>query len=319
VAYVVLPAPAVPDCTAETVADWADACKDTLPRTPAGGAMAGHLWELVEHNPRALSEDLTWFRAGRQPARTNSGVAVLGPDDALVVDPAATVEPFVVADTRNGPVLIDRGAVVHSFSRLEGPCYVGPDSWILGAKLRGGTVGRCCRVGGEVEASILQGYTNKYHDGFLGHSYLGEWVNLGAGTQVSDLRNDYGTVRVMVNGVRVSTGLNKIGAFLGDHTKTGLGTLLNTGTTVGAFCGLLPGSGLLPQVVPSFCMCSYGQLQERWDLRQLFGTAATVMRRRGCTLTPAHTDLLLDLYDLTAPLRRRVIRDAELKRLRKSV
>ncbi|HYT92868.1 MAG TPA: putative sugar nucleotidyl transferase [Gemmataceae bacterium] len=318
VAYVVLPAPGVPECTAETVAEWVEDCKDTLPRTPAGGVMAGHLWDLVEHNPTALDDDLAAFRAPRPP-RTLTNVAVLGPEESFVVDPMATIEPFVVADTRNGPVLIDRGAVVHSFSRLEGPCYVGPESWILGAKLRGGTIGPCCRIGGEVEACILQGHSNKYHDGFLGHSYVGEWVNLGAGTQVSDLRNDYGMIRVSVNGVRVPTGRNKVGSFIGDHTKTGLGTLLNTGTTVGAFCGLLPSGSLLPHVIPSFCMYGYGQLQERWDLRQLFATAAVAMRRRGHELSGVHTDFLFGLYDRTAALRRKVIREVELRRWRQSV
>ncbi len=86
----------------------------------------------------------------------------------------------------------------------------------------------------------MQGYSNKYHDGFLGHTYVGEWVNLGAGTQNSDLRNDYGEVTVTVNGRIVPTGATKVGCFLGDHTKTGLGTLLNTGTNAGAFCNLLP-------------------------------------------------------------------------------
>src|SRR6185503_20580297 len=125
------------------------------------------------------------------------------------------------------------------------PCYVGPESWILGAKLRGGTVGPWCRVGGEVEASVVQGYSNKCHDGFLGHSYLGEWVNLGAGTQVSDLRHDYEAVTVPLGGERVNTGLTKVGCFIGDHTKTGLNTLINTGSVVGAFCQLLPTGGLL--------------------------------------------------------------------------
>src|SRR4029077_7985435 len=148
----------------------------------------------------------------------------------------ATVEPFVVADTRGGPVLIDHGAIVHSFSRLEGPCYVGRESWILAAKLRANsTIGPCSRIGGEVEASIVQGFSNKYHEGFLGHSYVGEWVNLAAATQTSDLRNDYGNVSVHVNGERVATGRGKIGSYIGDHAKTGLAALLNTGSSIGAF------------------------------------------------------------------------------------
>jgi UDP-N-acetylglucosamine diphosphorylase/glucosamine-1-phosphate N-acetyltransferase len=237
----------------------------------------------------------------------------------LVVHPGASVEPFVVADTRGGPVLIDRGAVINSFSRLEGPCYVGPESWVVGAKLRGGTLGPKCRVGGEVEASILHGHCNKYHDGFLGHSYLGEWVNIAAGTQVSDLRNDYGPVRLTINGERVNSGLSKVGAFFGDHAKTGIGALLNTGTVAGAFSGMLPDGSLLPQMIPSFCTYGRGQLQESWDLQQVFATAAAMMRRRGRELTEAYRDRVFTLYEETAGCRRQAIRDSELKRLRRSV
>ena len=126
--------------------------------------------------------------------------------------------------------MIDRDAVVQSFSRLEGPCYIGKESWIVGGKLRGGTtIGPCSRVGGEVEASIIQGNSNKYHDGFLGHSYVGEWVNLAAATQTSDLRNDYDLVKVTLNG-DISTGKSKVGSYIGDHAKTGLSGALNTGS-----------------------------------------------------------------------------------------
>jgi len=223
-----------------------------------------------------------------------------------------------LADTRNGPVVIDRGAAVHAFSRLEGPCYIGPESWILAAKLRGGTIGPKCRIGGEVEASIVHGYGNKYHDGFLGHSYVGEWVNLAAGTQTSDLRNDYGPIRVTVNGVKVPTGRTKVGSFFGDHTKTGLNTLLNCGSAVGAFCNLLPTGSYLPTTVPSFTICN-GTMSELWDLRQLFQTASVVMRRRGCELADAHTDLYFALYEATAGLRRHILREHEQRRLRRSV
>ncbi len=319
VAYVVLPAQASPDCTFAMIDDWVAGCRDTLPRAAAGGVVVRYLWDLVHHNAQALRDDLGWFRAQHGTGPRPAGLAVVGPDEALVIHPTAAVDPFVVADTRNGPVLIDRDAVVHSFSRLEGPCYIGPGSWILGAKFRGGTVGPGCRIGGEFEASIVQGYSNKYHDGFLGHSYLGEWVNLAAGTQVSDLRNDYGPVSVTVNGQRVQSGLSKVGSFLGDHTKSGLNTLLNTGTTAGVFCNLLPTGSLLPQLVPSFCVMGPGQVQERWDLRQLFATANIVMGRRGRELTATHSELFFHLYDETAAYRRKVIRESEMKRLRRSM
>jgi UDP-N-acetylglucosamine diphosphorylase/glucosamine-1-phosphate N-acetyltransferase len=319
VAYVILPAPGIPQRAAELLDEAQQEWKDTLPRTEAGGAMVRYPWDLVERNPQTLCEDLEWFRTRLQAPSRPPGLSVIGPEEAVVVHPGASVEPFVVADTRAGPVLIDRGAVVHSFSRLEGPCYVGPESWVVGAKLRGGTLGPKCRVGGEVEASILQGYCNKYHEGFLGHSYLGEWVNLAAGTQVSDLRNDYGPVRLTVNGERVNSGLTKVGAFFGDHAKTGIGALLNTGTVAGAFAGLLPDAGLLPQLIPSFCTYARGQLQERWDLKELFATAAVMMRRRGRELTETYRDRVFTVFEETANFRRQTIRDGELKRLRRSV
>jgi hypothetical protein len=188
----------------------------------------------------------------------------------------------------------------------------------VGAKLRGTSLGPKCRIGGEVEASIVHGHSNKYHDGFLGHSYVGEWVNLAAGTQTSDLRNDYGNIRMTINGVRLPTGRSKVGSFFGDHTKTGLNTLLNCGTAVGAFCSLLPTGTYLPTTIPSFTMCN-GVLSELWDLRQLFQTAQVVMRRRGGELSDAHRDLYFALYDTTSAVRRGTIRDYEQRRLRRSV
>src|SRR5262249_5608614 len=180
----------------------------------------------------------------------------------LLVADGAVIEPYVVVDTRRGPVLLERGAVVQAFTRIEGPCYVGADTWIVGGKIEGATLGPACRVGGEVQQTILQGFSNKYHDGCLGHSYVGEWVNLAAGTQVSDLRNDYAPIKVSVRGERIATGKTKIGASIGDHSKTGLNTLLNTGSSIGAFCNLLPGGSYLPNTVASFCQAREGVLCE---------------------------------------------------------
>jgi UDP-N-acetylglucosamine diphosphorylase/glucosamine-1-phosphate N-acetyltransferase len=318
VAYVVAPPMTIADCDGD-VERWLTICRESLPHVPADGRLIEYLWDAVDLNGDAVCEDWQWFQSVHG-VNHHQGCAVLGSAERLVVAKDATIEPFVVADTRQGPVLIDRGAVVHSFTRLEGPCHVGPESWILGAKLRGGTsIGPRCRIGGEVEASIVQGHSNKCHEGFLGHSYLGEWVNLAAATQTSDLRNDYGMVRVNLNGQRLSTGRTKIGSYIGDHTKTGLGAFLNTGSMIGAFCNVLPCGTLLPAVIPSFCQVSYGVIHERCDLRQVLTTAATVMLRRGCELTDAHREFFYDLFDETADRRRKTIRDAEMRRLQKSV
>jgi UDP-N-acetylglucosamine diphosphorylase/glucosamine-1-phosphate N-acetyltransferase len=317
IAYIALPPRGVGECQPESLQTWLDQCRTSLPAHDAGGVMINYLWDLVDFNAETLVQDWEWFHQLPGMKTGGSAAALLGPADKLVIADGAALEPFVVADTRQGPVFIDQGAVVKSFTSLEGPCYVGKETWLMGAKLRGGTIGPKCRIGGEVEASIVQGHSNKYHDGFLGHSYIGEWVNLAAGTQTSDLRNDYGNVRLTVAGQRVNTGKSKVGSFIGDHSKTALGALLNTGSVIGAFCNVLPAGFLLPQVVPSFCQVNHGQIHERLDMRQLFTTAAIVMRRRGEFFTDKHQTFCYELYDQTAELRRRAIRDTETRRLRR--
>jgi UDP-N-acetylglucosamine diphosphorylase/glucosamine-1-phosphate N-acetyltransferase len=280
--------------------------------------MLNHPWELVDGNADEIMRDFADLGfANKQSAVTPA--AVVGPADGLWVDPTARVEPMVVADTTRGPVVIDRAAVIHAFTRLEGPCYVGPMTQVFGAKIRAGTtLGPQCRIGGEVEASIVHGLSNKYHDGFLGHSYVGEWTNLGAGTHNSDLRNDYGEVTVTVGGLPISTGLGKVGCFLGDHTKTGLGTLLNTGASVGAFCNLLPAGRYAPRYIPSFTSWWNGSLREAFTLEQLLATAELAMKRRGVTLTDAHRTLNTRLFEETTRERRRVLRESEQRALRRS-
>ena len=143
-------------------------------------------------------------------------------------------------------------------------------------------------------------------------------MNLGAGTQNSDLRNDYGEVQMTVNGRVVPTSQTKVGCFLGDHTKTGLGALLNTGTNAGVFCNLLPSGSLLPKYVPSFASWWNGRMEDRADFAALMHTATEVMRRRGCTLTPAHEALYRTLLNDSAEERRRVLRKTEMRTLRRS-
>jgi UDP-N-acetylglucosamine diphosphorylase/glucosamine-1-phosphate N-acetyltransferase len=204
VAFAVLTPEYLTTCTAATMDECLDVWKKVLPRREAGGTLIVRPWDLVQHNAAQLAAD---FRQRRRPASRPLDLTLVGPAGQLAIDPTARIDPLVVADTTTGPVIIDRDAYVAPFSRLEGPCYIGPGTHVLGAKVRGGTtVGPFCRVGGEVETSIVQGFSNKYHDGFLGHSYLGEWVNVGAGAQTSDLRHDYGEVVVTVGGLRVPTG-----------------------------------------------------------------------------------------------------------------
>ena len=309
------------DFTADTpdaVEEQMEAWKATLPCREAGGRMLHHLWEIVAHNGDQIiaDEEVADRKADGAPPAVLP--AIIGPRKRLRVHHTARIDPFVAADLTNGPVVIGPGSVVTAFSRLEGPCVIGPRSQVHGANIRAGTtLGPDCRIGGEVESSIIQGRSNKVHDGFLGHAYLGEWVNLGAGTHNSDLRNDYGEPSVFVNGRLVRTGQTKVGCFLGDHTKTAIGVLLNTGTSAGAFCNLLPG-GLLPRRLPSFVRCQDGRLSHNDDLESLLTTAAKVMARRGRELTPAHAALYRVVFEATAAERRAALLDAERRALRRS-
>jgi hypothetical protein len=164
-----------------------------------------------------------------------------------------------------------------------------------------------------VEASIVHGYSNKAHEGFLGHSYVGEWVNLAAGTQTSDLRTDYGSIRMTIDGKSIDSGLLKIGSFFGDFTRTSLNTLFNTGSQIGVFGQLLGGGELLPRFVPSFCRYARGRLHEHNTLRELFGTAHIMMARRQRQWTDLHSELFFTLFEATGAERRRRVEGAEWK------
>jgi UDP-N-acetylglucosamine diphosphorylase / glucose-1-phosphate thymidylyltransferase / UDP-N-acetylgalactosamine diphosphorylase / glucosamine-1-phosphate N-acetyltransferase / galactosamine-1-phosphate N-acetyltransferase len=280
-----------------------------------GGTLIDYPWQLVELNGAAILDDFPSL--SQRPATGGlHGVSVFGSVEQLFVDPEARVEPHVVLDATKGPIVIDRGAVVQAFSRLEGPCYIGPRSQVVGAKVRSGTsLGRGCRIGGEVEASIFHGFVNKYHEGFVGHSYIGGWVNFGAGTQISDLRNDYKPISVFLRGEKIETGLIKVGAFLGDFTRTSIGALLNSGTVVGPFGQLLANDGLLPRSVPPFCRIERGRLEEHCDPWLLFDAAAKAVGRRNKEWTEAHLEFYFKLYAQTEAERHKAIREREQRQL----
>jgi len=236
--------------------------------------------------------------------------AIRGSKKDVYIAPGVTVHPMVVIDAEHGPVYIDEGAEIHPFTRIEGPCYIGKKSILLGAKCREGNyIGPFCRIGGEVEESIIHGYSNKYHDGFLGHSYVGEWVNLGALTTNSDLKNDYSNVSVMLDGRRsINTGSTKVGSLIGDHTKTSIGTLLNTGSYVGAMALIMATGKPLPKHIPSFGWFIEGIVTKGFGKGWLYETAKTAMGRRGGKWT-AETEAMWDaVFEITAPVRNTAIK-----------
>ena len=196
---------------------------------------------------------------------------------------------------------MDSGARVQAPCRIVGPAYIGRRSLVLGGFLENVGIGPVCKVRGEVESTVFLGFANKAHDGFLGHSVVGQWVNLGAMTSNSDLKNTYGTVRVEVDGQMIDTGLTKAGCLLGDHVRTGIGTLLDTGTTLGAGSSLF-GGGIMPRDVPPFSWGGARGLVEH-GIDRFLETAARAMARRGGDLTARTRSLYRRAFADTAPLR----------------
>ncbi|WP_422926729.1 putative sugar nucleotidyl transferase [Singulisphaera sp. PoT] len=300
---------------ASTASAWFEQQASKLETIELGGEWIRRPWDLVARNSDHLVRD---FESDGRVGLSNrhlASTALVGPVRRLFIHESARIDPYTVFDTTNGPITVSAGAVVQPFTRIEGPSYIGRDTQLFRANIRGGvTIGQNCRIGGEVEAAIVHGYSNKYHEGFLGHAYVGEWVNLGAITSNSDLRNDYGEVHVPLRGDPVATGQAKVGCFIGDHTRTGLGSMLNTGTAIGVMCNVLPAGPLLPKHVPSFTAVLYGKVAPGFPLEQMFATARIVMSRRGQVFTEHDEQLYLDLYEQTRLERERAWQKAHDRR-----
>ena len=212
-----------------------------------GGRWIQHVWDLIGQLGPMLTEDIMALVADGLKVKT----AEVSTKHPAYLEEGAIVEPYVVFDTSGGPVLVRRGATIQSFSRLIGPCYVGQDSIVGFDKIATASIGEQCRVHGEVNTVVLLGHANKAHDGFLGHSYLGRWVNLGAGTITSNLKNTYGSVQLWTPVGERDTGLQFLGSLIGDHAKTGIGTSLSTGSVIGAGANIY-GARTPNKVVPPF-------------------------------------------------------------------
>jgi UDP-N-acetylglucosamine diphosphorylase / glucose-1-phosphate thymidylyltransferase / UDP-N-acetylgalactosamine diphosphorylase / glucosamine-1-phosphate N-acetyltransferase / galactosamine-1-phosphate N-acetyltransferase len=269
-----------------------------------------YTWDLVLANPAQLAADFQVAGRSGIEGVIEEPRAIRGNANDVYVAPSAKVHPMVVIDAEHGPVYLDEGVEVHPFTRIEGPCYVGKNSILLGCKCReGNSIGPMCRLGGEVEESIIHGYSNKYHDGFLGHAYVGQWVNLGAMTTNSDLKNDYSSVSVVLDGKRpVNTGSTKVGSLIGDHTKTSIGTLLNTGAYLGAMSLIATHGKLLPKFMPCFSWFVEGAVTKGFGKKKVYETARVAMSRRKCQWTEAEERMWDEIYNLTAPEREEAIK-----------
>lgn len=295
--------PAVHHITAQTFLDSAQtghalAGVSRVEAAPAGHpTLIGYPWDLVHNNSEMLVH--AWGRLGSRgiEGKVYGGAYILEHSN-VTIGRGSQIKPGAVLDAEDGPILIGENVTIQPNATIQGPCYIGDGSVVqTGVSVRGGTsVGRVCKIGGEIEGSILHGYSNKQHDGFLGHAYIGEFVNLAADTVNSDLKNTYGPVRVPINGVCIDSGRTFVGVTIGDHSKTGIGQLFPTGGVVG-FGSSVATSGLAPKWVPSFRWLT-DESNQPYDVERCLAVAKIVMARRKLALSEAEEELFRRLPEM---------------------
>ncbi len=229
---------------------------------------------------------------------------VLG--DALHIAPGAKLEGPVVLDSRNGPIHIGEHVRIEPFTIIEGPVFVGNHSVIRShSHLRDTAVGSTCKIGGEIHASIFQEFSNKQHTGFLGNSYVGSWVNIGAGATTSNLKNTYGPVRLLLPTGEENTETQFLGAILGDHVKIGIQAALSTGTVIGVGT-VYARTTFSPKLVPSFVLLT-DERAEEFRIDKALEVARRMMERRHVLLTEEEASVLRHVFEQEKSLRDRFL------------
>lgn len=257
-----------------------------------------HVYDIFLLNARAIEADFARLTAGRVSRPVSPTCTVIGDPSLIFIEEGAEVEGAFL-NTTGGPVYIGRSAVVMEGSCLRGPIAVCEHAQVnMGTKIYGGTtIGPWCKVGGEINNVVMQSYSNKAHDGFLGNAVIGEWCNLGAGCVASNLKNDYTPIKLWNYPAQrfLPTGLQFCGVIMGDHTKCGINTMLNTATTLGVGVNI-HGSGFPRPFVASFCESGAGGYVDV-PLAKFFDIASRMMARRGLTLTDADRRIFQAIRD----------------------
>ncbi len=241
------------------------------------GRWVEQVWDLVRDLPAQLTEDIDALGPQIAVAPPSAGrPSVLGMHP-VYVENGAVIEPYVVFDAGAGPILVSKGATIASFTRIVGPCFIGEYAQLSADRIAASSIGEVSRVHGELSTSIVLGHSNKSHGGFVGHSILGRWVNLGAGTTTSNLKNTYGTVSLWTPGGVKDTGMQFLGTLFGDHAKTGIGLRLTTGCVIGAGANVF--EGMPPKAVAPF---SWGSSEPYgvYALDKFIAVAERAMSRR---------------------------------------
>ena len=252
-----------------------------------------YLWDFIFDTKDILSTNDTKFFDMKIGGDYHESCIFLNQNNIHISD-SAKVSAGVILDASEGPIIIDENAFIDIGVIIKGNTYIGKNSKINpGAKLNGEiSIGPYCKIGGEVEATIFHGYSNKQHDGYIGHSYIGEWVNLGANTNNSDLKNNYGKIKFDFGFKKVDSNEMFIGSMIGDFSKIGISTMLNTGTYMGLGTNVF-GGGFQDKFIQSF---SWGK-KEVTDFKKFLSTLAVVKSRRNKNISVKEKSLLDTLYN----------------------
>ncbi|NIN52522.1 MAG: hypothetical protein GTN80_05220 [Nitrososphaeria archaeon] len=258
-------------------------------------------WDLIDNNPRMLEKDLE-AEMGRfqykEESNTGSYPVLLGE--------RVQIEENCFLDTREGTIAIEEGVEVQFPSRISGPTWIGRNSQLYSVMVRSGTtIGEVCKVGGEVEHSIIEGYSNKAHDSFLGHSYVGEWVNIGAFSVTSNLKNTYGTIKMNINGETLNSERIKLGVFLADYSKVSISTAIYAGRKIGVSSHV---HGIVTRDVPSFThwALSIGEQPTEIYLDSALEIAQRMLERRSQKMEDERKELIKKVFEATEGDRMRV-------------
>ncbi|MBM2841070.1 MAG: glucose-1-phosphate thymidylyltransferase-like protein, partial [Bacteroidetes bacterium] len=263
--------------------------------------MVGYAWDLVYANESEIERDFAVLtKKGATRKADIHKTAVLIAKKRIHIGKKSIISAGAVLDASDGPIYIGNGARIFPTAFIEGPCFIGDGSLIkAGARIYGSTsIGSGSKVGGEVANSILHSHANKQHDGFLGHSYIAPWVNLGAGTTTSNLKNTYSNVKVRINGREVDSGKMFVGLTAGDHVKIGINGTIDTGTVIGPSANLY-GAALPPKYIPAFTWGTVGNFSP-YDLEKAITVATTAMSRRKVLASDAYKQVFRHVFSLTS-------------------
>ncbi|MFC1687546.1 putative sugar nucleotidyl transferase [Patescibacteria group bacterium] len=276
---------------------------DSMPREEISVRLYSYLWELVDDNADAITEDGKQFELGKRKGAIYATTVLINPKQVYLPE-SSSAGPGVVLDASEGPIIIDDNVEIMPNAVLKGPIYVGEGSKIKSGALiyEGTSIGHTCKVGGEVEKSIFLAFSNKQHTGFIGHSYIGSWCNLGEGSSNSDLKNTYSRVKVLLNNKPVETERQFVGIFMGDHVKTGIHSMFTTGSVIGPMSNVF-GGGFQPKYLPPFSWQDVNKKLQEYDLSKAIEVSARVMKRRDQALTEELKEYILDLHKSTKKLR----------------